>query len=324
MKISRKGDWWKTGDLEPCKNKSEVVLWWSAASQARVGGGGDSEAGGEVRTELAMRLQDELERGECPELEWDHRLRTDEIWSQDFEDYLSVGPASHLRLDKNWVVAATDGGVKVVQQEAGPDIARLGCGFWYRGYDLGRGEGARANLAFRGKEGKDSFQAEGEAMLGLLRKEREKKQPLAIMYDTDSLVQKIRSQTRDFGAPSPNDPKLRPVVKQIMEELSWRTDPTLFFKMKSHADCIGNAGADQLAEEGVQKEDAEADSWRPEDEGELGYMTLGPGGEVGGGGARPSRSGGREQQHAESWRAKRSWGSRRSRKVEGRSPKSGC
>jgi exonuclease III len=282
MKISRKGDWWKTGDLEPCKNKSEVVLWWSAASQARVGGGGDSEAGGEVRTELAMRLQDELERGECPELEWDHRLRTDEIWSQDFEDYLSVGPASHLRLDKNWVVAATDGGVKVVQQEAGPDIARLGCGFWYRGYDLGRGEGARANLAFRGKEGKDSFQAEGEAMLGLLRKEREKKQPLAIMYDTDSLVQKIRSQTRDFGAPSPNDPKLRPVVKQIMEELSWRTDPTLFFKMKSHADCIGNAGADQLAEEGVQKEDAEADSWRPEDEGELGYMTLGPGGEVGG------------------------------------------
>ena len=50
--------------------------------------------------------------------------------------------------------------------------------------------------------------------------------------------------------------------------------------MISHADCLGNFGADQLADEGVPKEDAEADKWRPEDEGELGYMTFGPEGEA--------------------------------------------
>jgi len=237
--------------------------------------------GEEVRTKLASRLQEELERGEFPELEWDHRLRTGVIWSKDFEEYLSVGPASHLRVDKTWVVAATDGGVQVVPQEAGPDIARLGCGIWYRGYDVDRGNGARANLAFRGTGGEDSFQAEGEALLRLLQREK-RNQPLAIMYDTDSVIQKIRSQTRDFGAPSPNDPKLRPVVKQILDELGLRTAATAFYKVKSHADCLGNFGADQLADEGGQKEDEEADKWRPEDEGELGYMTLGPKGEVGG------------------------------------------
>ena len=25
--VSRKADWWKTGDLESCKNKAEVVIW---------------------------------------------------------------------------------------------------------------------------------------------------------------------------------------------------------------------------------------------------------------------------------------------------------
>ena len=231
---------------------------------------------------LASRLQEELERGDFPELEWDHRLRTDEIWSKNFDKYLSVGPANHLRLDVTWVVAATDGGVKVVPQETGPDIARLGCGIWYRGYDVGRGNEARVNLAFRGTGGDDSFQAEGEALLRLLRREN-RDQPLAIMYDTDSVIQKVRSQTREFGAPSPNDPKLRPVVKQILDELGLRTAVTAFYKTKSHADCLGNFGADQLADEGVQKEDEEADKWRPEDEGELGYMTLGPKGEAGGG-----------------------------------------
>ncbi|KAJ1471175.1 hypothetical protein T484DRAFT_1978461 [Baffinella frigidus] len=278
MGVSRKGDWWKTGDLEPRKSKSEVGIWWSEATQVRVGGGKVSAVGEELRMELASRLQDELEQGEFPELEWDHRLRTGVIWSKDFEEYLSVGPASHLRLDKTWVVAATDGGVKVVSQEAGPDIARLGCGIWYRGYDVERGNGACANLAFRGTGGEDSFQAEGEALLKLLQRES-RDQPQVIMYDTDSVVQKIRSQTRDFGAPSPNDPKLRPVVKQILDELGLRTADTAFCKVKSHADCVGNFGADQLAEEGVQKEDEEADKWRPEEEGELGYMTLGPKGE---------------------------------------------
>ena len=67
-----------------------------------------------------------------------------------------------------------------------------------------------------------------------------------------------------------------------MEELSLRKGTTAFVKMKSHANCLGNFGADQLADEGVKKEDAEADKWRPEDEGELGYMTLGPKGEAGG------------------------------------------
>jgi hypothetical protein len=281
LAVSRKSDWWKTGDLEPCKNKSEVGIWWSEATRVRLGGGEASEVGEEVRMKLASRLQEELERGDFPELEWDHRLRTDEIWSEDFDKYLSVGPASHLRLDVKWVVAATDGGVKVVPQEAGPDIARLGCGIWYRGYDVVRGNETRVNLAFRGTGGDDSFQAEGEALLRLLRREN-RDQPLAIMYDTDSVIQKVRSQTREFGAPSPNDPKLRPVVKQILDELGLRTAATAFYKMKSHADCLGNFGADQLADEGVQKEDEEADKWRPEDEGELGYMTLGPKGEAGG------------------------------------------
>jgi hypothetical protein len=281
MGVSRKADWWKTGDLESCKNKAEVVIWWSEASQVRVGGGGDSEAGGGVRTKLALRLQEELERGEFPELEWDHQLRTGEVWSEDFNEYLSVGPASHLRLDKSWVVAATDGGVQVVHQEDGTEFARLGCGLWYRGYDVERGNGTRANLAFRGNGGMDSFQAEGEALLRLLRRE-DRGTPLAILYDTDSVIQKVRSQTRDFGAPSPHDPKLRPVVKMILEELSLRKGTTAFVKMKSHADCLGNFGADQLADEGVKKEDAEADKWRPEDEGELGYTTLGPEGEAGG------------------------------------------
>ncbi|KAJ1464074.1 hypothetical protein T484DRAFT_3473518, partial [Baffinella frigidus] len=208
MGVSRKGDWWKTGDLEPRKSKSDVGIWWSEATQVRIGGGEVSAVGEEVRMKLALRLQEELERGEFPELEWDHRLRTGVIWSKDFDEYLSVGPASHLRLDTTWVVAATDGGVKVVPQEAGPDIVRLGCGIWYRGYDVERGNGARANLAFRGTGGDDSFQAEGEALLWLLRREN-RDQPLVIMYDTDSVIQKIRSQTRDFGAPSPNDPKLR-------------------------------------------------------------------------------------------------------------------
>jgi len=27
MGVSRKADWWKTGDLESCKNKAEVVIW---------------------------------------------------------------------------------------------------------------------------------------------------------------------------------------------------------------------------------------------------------------------------------------------------------
>ena len=88
MGVSRKADWWKTGDLEPCKNKAEVVIWWSEASQVRVGGGRDSEVGGEVRTKLALRLQEELEQGEFPELEWDHQLRTGEVWSKDFNEYL--------------------------------------------------------------------------------------------------------------------------------------------------------------------------------------------------------------------------------------------
>jgi ribonuclease HI len=278
--VSRKSDWWKTGDLEPCKSKSEVGIWWSEATQVRLGGGGGSEEGEEMRLKLSSQLQEELETGEFPELEWDHRLRTGEVWSKDFDEYLSVGPASHLRLDVTWVVAATDGGVKKVPQEAGPDIARLGCGVWYRGYDVDRGNGTRENFAFRGTGGDDSFQAEGEALLKLLRSEK-RDQPLAIMYDTDSVIQKVRSQTRDFGAPSPNDPKLRPVVKQILDELGMRTAVTAFCKMKSHADCQGNFGADQLAEEGVQQEDEEADKWRPEDEGELGYRTLGPKGETG-------------------------------------------
>ncbi len=38
--VSRKSDWWKTGDLEPCKSKSEVGIWWSEATQVRLGGGG--------------------------------------------------------------------------------------------------------------------------------------------------------------------------------------------------------------------------------------------------------------------------------------------
>ena len=33
-------------------------------------------------------------------------------------------------------------------------------------------------------------------------------------------------------------------------------------------DCLGNFGADQLADEGVKRDDAEADKWRSEDEGE--------------------------------------------------------
>jgi hypothetical protein len=33
MGVSRKADWWKTGDLESCKNKAEVVIWLSEASQ---------------------------------------------------------------------------------------------------------------------------------------------------------------------------------------------------------------------------------------------------------------------------------------------------
>ena len=45
-----------------------------------------------------------------------------------------MGPASHLRLDKSWVVAATDGGVHVVHQEDGTEFARLCCRLWYRGY----------------------------------------------------------------------------------------------------------------------------------------------------------------------------------------------
>jgi hypothetical protein len=109
----------------------------------------------------------------------------------------------------------------------------------------------------------------------LLRRE-DRGTPLTILYDTDSVIQKVRSQTRDFGAPSPHDPKLRPVVKMILVELSLKKGTTAFVKMKSHADCLGNFGADQLADEGVKKEDAEADKWRPEDEGDLGYMTLGP------------------------------------------------
>ena len=106
--------------------------------------------------------------------------------------------------------------------------------------------------------------------------------PLAILYDTDSVIQKVRSQTRDFGAPSPHDPKLWPVVKMLLEELSLRKWTTAFVKMKSHTNCLGNFGADQLADEGVKKEDAEADKWRPEAGGDLGYMTLGPEGGAGG------------------------------------------
>ena len=89
-----------------------------------------------MRTKLALRLQEELERREFAELEWDHQLRTGEVWSKYFGEYLSVGPASHVRLDKSWVVAATDGGVQVVHQEDGTAIARLGCGLWHRGNDV--------------------------------------------------------------------------------------------------------------------------------------------------------------------------------------------
>ena len=54
----------------------------------------------------------------------------------------------------------------------------------------------------------------------------------AILYDTDIVIQKVRSQTRDFEAPSPREPKLRPVVKMILEELSRRKGTTAFVKMK--------------------------------------------------------------------------------------------
>ena len=83
-----------------------------------------------------------------------------------------------------------------MHQEDGPEIARLCCGLWYRGYDVDRGDGVRANLVFRGKGGVDGFQAEWDAILGLLRKEH-RKTPLAIIYDAASCMQKVRPPTRD-------------------------------------------------------------------------------------------------------------------------------
>ena len=53
-----------------------------------------------MRTRLALRLQEKLEQGEVPEPEWDRQLWTGEVWPEDLDTFLSVGPVNRLGLDK--------------------------------------------------------------------------------------------------------------------------------------------------------------------------------------------------------------------------------
>eukprot|EP00961_Rhodomonas_salina_P180415 2435146-Rhodomonas_salina.1 len=205
--ISRRKEWWVTGNPVSTKTKDHLDLWARRPKDC---------ASQTLRSAFNHREEDEV----TSQLAW-HTIHDDPR----LEDYFGAGQGAHLR-GATGTVLCTDGSVKLQVLENGHTKASLGAGVAYRD-----GDGTDQGFGLEGRA--DAYEAESGAANIVMTVHAD--DDLHWGCDSKALLQGLAAWQNDLFRPSPHDHHLRLALKTLVETAAAQTAPTHAYWFKAHA-----------------------------------------------------------------------------------------